>query len=126
MSYVSTEQLQAEIDEMANEIIDALMRKAQDYRVYSDMPNINIGNSHNKIINMVDLMGLAPLNTYEATIIDALAYVVSKEKSIDKTDVIDQLKQKMHVAHIEQICRADYGRATRYLADMLARQPSEN
>jgi hypothetical protein len=121
MSYIDTEELQAEIDEMANDIIDALLRKTQECRAYFDksIPN-DVRHVGIAVHNLVDVIGASPLNRYENKMIEALTFVISRQKEIAESTILEMLKHKMGVQAVEHICRADYTRAQNFLLDMLS------
>lgn len=126
-SDTQTATFEFDIQKAAEETIELLLQKAQEYEAlkrkaatFKAPANTNVkapANDH-PILRMVSLMSMEPVSKEEAASIYALLAWVSHEQDVAQETVEAVVEAEFGVTHVDYIQRMNYDRAIKFLVDL--------
>jgi hypothetical protein len=118
VTFVETDELRAEAEQLAEGVIQALVKKAQRYCRSKNLAKQDHLDEGAYINNMIAMLGLDRLDRYELSHIQALIYYISRNQGIKEETVCHLLQKEMKVSKVENIQRQNYCKAVDFLRDM--------
>jgi L-fucose mutarotase/ribose pyranase (RbsD/FucU family) len=113
--------LSLQIEKVADDVIDTLLRRAQEYEASNRAQRTVNGNAiraTSPISSMVSLMGLEPLSKNELMSISALLAWSADNQNIAQETVQAIVEAEFAVTNVADIQRMHYERAVQFLVDL--------
>jgi len=120
-SIVKMDQLEEEITVMAEGVIQALVKRSQEYRANMNQSQKNDCLDDGAAFNhMIQMLGLDPLTKEELATIDALIFMITKTRGLKEETVHCLLQNEFNIKGIHDVKRQDYLRLIKFLTPMIA------
>ncbi len=117
ITFVETAELRAEAEQLAEGIIQSLVKKAQrSYQSKKPAKNDHL-DERAYIMHMVAMLGLDGLDRYELSHVHALIFYISRNQGIQEETLCHLLQRELKVSKVENIQRQDYCKAVDFLRD---------
>lgn len=117
-AFVETEALRAEAEQLAEGILQSLVKKAQRYYRVKNPTQKDHLDEGTYIQHVIAMLGLDHLDRYELSHVQALIFYISRNQGIQEETLCHLLQKEMKVGKVENIQRQDYCKAVDFLREI--------